>query len=383
MFKIIYNLRFWGYPVETHWVKTPDNYILALHRIPGRGNKSATKFRRNASRFTQEETEDCGVVFLQHGLLDSSATWVINLPDQSLGFVLADAGCDVWMGNIRGNMYSTNHTTLSPKEAAFWEFSFDEFAGLDLPAMLGYVLGETGAAKLAYIGHSQGTLMGFIAFSQNKDLAARISLYTALAPVARITYIRGLIKALKIVEPGVVGLYKILGWNEFEPSDLFKTELAALICPWAERLICNNFCFLIAGYDLSNLNTTRVPVYGAHVPAGTSVRNMVHWTQLLTDQKLQKYDYGSVKKNMIHYNSSSPPEYDISTLGVPTALFSGGNDFLADPRDVAWLEGQLHPSVVVSNTFYDEYNHLDFVWGLDASKRFYGHILDLVIKFNS
>jgi len=37
-------------------------------------------------------------VLLQHGLIDSSATWVMNMPDQSLGFVLADLGYDVWLG---------------------------------------------------------------------------------------------------------------------------------------------------------------------------------------------------------------------------------------------------------------------------------------------
>lgn len=31
-------------------------------------------------------------VLLQHGLIDSSATWINNLPDQSLGFILADQG---------------------------------------------------------------------------------------------------------------------------------------------------------------------------------------------------------------------------------------------------------------------------------------------------
>ena len=28
-------IEYWDYPGETHWIKTADNYILAVHRITG------------------------------------------------------------------------------------------------------------------------------------------------------------------------------------------------------------------------------------------------------------------------------------------------------------------------------------------------------------
>ena len=40
-------------------------------------------------------------VFLQHGLEDSSFTWVLNEPSQSLSYILFNAGYDVWFGNNR------------------------------------------------------------------------------------------------------------------------------------------------------------------------------------------------------------------------------------------------------------------------------------------
>jgi pimeloyl-ACP methyl ester carboxylesterase len=39
------------------------------------------------------------VVLLIHGLIDSSDSWLVNGRENSIGFILADAGYDVWMAN--------------------------------------------------------------------------------------------------------------------------------------------------------------------------------------------------------------------------------------------------------------------------------------------
>ncbi|XP_037319553.1 gastric triacylglycerol lipase isoform X1 [Pungitius pungitius] len=358
-------VRWWGYPAEEHQVPTEDGYILTVNRIPGGRPRAAGP------------TGQKPAVLLQHGLLAAGSNWITNLPDSSLGFVLADAGYDVWIGNSRGNTWSRKHRTLRPNQEEFWRFSYDEMALLDLPAVVNHILKETGQNQISYIGHSQGTTIAFIAFSSLPELASKIKLFVGLAPVATVSFTSSAMTKLSVLPDFLI--WDLFGRQDFLPQSHMIKWFAEHVC--AKRLLselCGNLFFVLCGFDEKNLNMTRIPVYTEHCPAGTSVQNMVHWAQAVHGGRLSAFDFGA-SGNMKHYNQSTPPEYRVQDMKVPTALFSGGHDTLADPKDIALLLTQVSNLVFHQNI--EHWDHLDFIWGLDAPSQMFPSILKLLQKY--
>ena len=131
-----------GYPLEKHVYTTKDGYINTVYRIPG--PKVAGKKP---------------VIIYQHGLIDCSNS-IICAEEDSLGLRLVNAGYDLWMNNSRGNRYSKEHMHIDVEYATkeqrdkYFEFSFQELAEFDQPALWEYVMNVTGAEKITYVGHS-------------------------------------------------------------------------------------------------------------------------------------------------------------------------------------------------------------------------------------
>lgn len=76
-----------------------------------------------------------------------------------------------------------------------------------------------------------------------------------------------------------------------------------------------------------------VPEILGHLPAGTSVRTIVHYAQGVLSETFRKYDFG-IEKNMEVYGQPIPPEYDFSKMTAPVALYWAQNDWLGVP--VVW-----------------------------------------------
>ncbi|XP_012628403.1 lipase member N [Microcebus murinus] len=355
-----------GYPSEEYDVTTADGYILLVNRIPY-GQKHAGK------------TGPRPVVYMQHALFADNAYWLENFANGSLGFLLADAGYDVWMGNSRGNTWSRRHKTLSETEEKFWAFSFDEMAKYDLPGIIDFIVNKTGQEKLYFIGHSLGTTIGFVAFSTMPELAQRIKMNFALGPVISFKYPTGIFTNLFLLPNSMLKAF--FGTKGVLLEDKKKKTPSTKICNnkilW---LICSEFLSLWAGYNKKNMNMSRMDVYVSHAPSGSSMQNILHIKQLYRSNEFRAYDWGSEAENMHHYNQSRPPLYDLSAMKVPTAIWAGGEDVLVTPQDVARLLPQIRNLRYFK--LFPDWNHFDFVWGLDAPRRMYSEIIALMKAYS-
>ncbi|KAL3229935.1 hypothetical protein MRX96_048509 [Rhipicephalus microplus] len=121
--------------------------------------------------------------------------------------------------------------------------------------------------------------------------------------------------------------------------------------------ICLFLVELVNGVDLYQLNVTRLPVYAAHSPSGTSVDNVYHFAQVV------------------------PPSYVVSNVRVPVALYHSAGDIYAVPKDVARLEKEL-PNVVRSIQVADKHmTHYYFALGMHAADMVYNDMLELMAKY--
>lgn len=74
-------------------------------------------------------------------------------------------------------------------------------ASKDLPAVIEYIKGATGVEQLYYGGHSQGTMIAFAGFSQNKTLSKSIKKFYGLAPVSFLGSMKSPLKYLAKFTP--------------------------------------------------------------------------------------------------------------------------------------------------------------------------------------
>lgn len=81
---------------------------------------------------------------------------------------------------------------------------------------------------------------------------------------------------------------------------------------------------------------------------------------------------------MIRYKRPTPPEYNVKNVKIPVAVYYGKTDSLAVVEDVKKLIKEL-PNVVKNYLVpHDKFNHLDYIWGVDAPRLVFDDIVKTI-----
>ncbi|XP_023713662.1 lipase 3 isoform X3 [Cryptotermes secundus] len=355
-----------GYPVEIHEATTKDGYILSMHRIPYSPKSNNSRTNRP-------------VVFLQHGLFCSSIDWVILGPGKALAYLLADEGYDVWLGNARGNVYSLKHTTLTPQQKDFWNFSWHEMGTYDLPAVIDYILARTRQQDVYYIGHSMGTTMFFVLTSLKPEYNTKFRLTIAFAPVVFMSDVKSDISKLAAFSRTGKQADQLYNSGIFFPPRTWAEHIQ-VACNNRTFTLCSTLIFLVAGFDPQELDPKLLPVILAHYPAGSSMKALVHYGQLMRTGKFQQYDHGRAL-NIMYYGTLEPPPYNLSAVTAPVSLYNGKNDWLSSIKDTEKLYSKLPNIVGMNQVPLDTFNHADFQWAKNAKTLLYNDVIKFMKNY--
>lgn len=89
--------------------------------------------------------------------------------------------------------------------------------------------------------------------------------------------------------------------------------------------------------------------------------------------------YNSSHSALLPVLQTAPPVYKIEDIRIPTAVWSGGEDKFADPKDIARLLPQI--TNLIYHEHFPTWGHLDFIWGLDATEKMYLKIMEIMKKY--
>ncbi|XP_066389935.1 triacylglycerol lipase 1-like [Miscanthus floridulus] len=340
-----------GYPCTEHTVQTDDGFLLSLQHIPHGKNGIA---------------DNAGPpVFLQHGLFQGGDTWFINSNEQSLGYILADNGFDVWIGNVRGTRWSKGHSTLSVHDKLFWEWSWQDLAEYDVLAMLSYVHTIT-QSKISYVGHSQGTIMGLAAFTM-PEIVKMISSAVLLCPISYLDHVSASF-VLRAVAMHLDQMLVAMGIHQLNFRSDMGVQILDSLCD-DEHLDCNDLLSSITGQNCC-FNSSRIDYYLEYEPHPSSTKNLRHLFQMIRKGSFAKYDYGWWG-NLRRYGHLHPPSFDLSSIpeSLPIWMGYGGLDALADVTDVERTIKELRSTPEL--LYIGDYGHIDFIMSVKAKEDVY------------
>ncbi|KAH7575329.1 hypothetical protein JRO89_XS02G0085100 [Xanthoceras sorbifolium] len=311
-----------GYPCTEHAIQTNDGYLLALQRV--------------SSRNSNQRVQPGPPVLLQHGLFMGGDSWFLNSPEQSLGFILADHGFDVWVGNVRGTRWSRGHISLSVKDKDFWDWSWQELALYDLSKMIQYINLIT-SSKTFIVGHSQGTIMSLAALTQ-PGIAKMVEAVALLSPIS---------------------------------------YLGHITAPLVQRMVgmhLDQMVFAMGIHQLNFRSNVLINLLDSLCDGPLECNDLLTSITVIRKGTFSQYDYG-IFKNLKLYGQTKPPAFELNSIpkSLPLWMSYGGSDALADITDLQHTLKELQSTPEL--LFLENYGHVDFIVSVKAKEDIYNHMI--------
>ncbi|CAM8924112.1 unnamed protein product [Rhodiola kirilowii] len=358
-----------GYPYEAIRVETSDGYVLLLERIPRRDSKK--------------------VLYLQHGILDSSMGWVSNGVVGSPAFAAYDQGYDVYLGNFRG-LVSREHVNKNISSRQYWNYSINEHGTEDIPAMIDKIhqikvselvnaqtdsqegtSDEQQPYRLCAVCHSLGgaAILMYIITRRIQDKPHRVSRLVLLSPAG---FHDDASLGFTLVEYVFLWLAPLLALiipAFYIPTRFFRMLLNKLArdfhnYPAVGGLVQTLMSYVVGGDSSNWVGVLGIPHYNMDDMPGVSFRVAQHLAQIKHAKKFIMYDYGSPSANMKMYGSPRPIDLgeNYGLIDIPVDLVAGKKDKVIRPSMVKrHYRLMKNAGVEVSYNEY-EYAHLDFTF---------------------
>ncbi|KAL7139433.1 hypothetical protein ABFS83_09G050200 [Erythranthe nasuta] len=357
-----------GYPYEAIHVVTADGYVLLLERIPRRDSRK--------------------VVYLQHGILDSSMGWVSNGVVGSPAFAAFDQGYDVFLGNFRG-LVSREHVDKNISSRQYWNYSINEHGTEDIPAMIEKIheikvselksnqsdaeeeITTEQPYKICAICHSLGGagILMYVITRRIAEKPHRLSRMILLSPAGfhhdssfMFTSVEYLFLFLAPALAPFVPAFYI-------PTRFFRMLLNKLArdfhnLPAVGGLVQTLMSYVVGGDSSNWVGVLGLPHYNMNDMPGVAFRVALHLAQMKRAKKFIMFDYGSAAANMEAYGC--PEAFDLGEyygfIDVPVDLVAGIKDKVIKPSMVRKHYKVMKDGGADVSYSEFEYAHLDFTF---------------------
>ncbi|XP_023947434.2 lipase 3-like [Bicyclus anynana] len=359
-----------GFESDEHKVSTEDGYILTFFRMR---KKNCGELKRTP-------------VILWHGLIQTSNHWLDAGLNASLAYLIAGECHDLWLGNDRGNYYSRAHVRLNPdKDSKFWDYSVDEIGRYDVPATIDYVLKYTGEDKVNFICYSQsGTTLLILCSERPGYCESKVNVFLGLAPSVKIsnmksTVVRVFLESLIRLK----GILTTLGINEVLAKGGVTHDFIGLVCLLrpAANIICGTGAGFLDSSHPGSVTGETWQMVSRHTPAGTSLRTLLHYSQIFKTDKFEKYDFGKAR-NLEVYGTEQPPTYNLANVTVPVVLLHGSNDHFIDENNMLWLQQELQNVLETYKVTDPLWNHIDMAYSQHINPMIFPKVNEYLLKYN-